>query len=208
MGALASADALAAALFPRSRRSILGLLYSHPGDAFYLRQIVDLTGLAMGQTQRELKRLTACGILERRERGRHVYFRANDRCPIHAELRGIVARTMGAGAAIGRALEPLSSRIAVALVFGSIARGEENRASDLDLMVIGDASFAEVARAVRAAERELRRDVNLAVYPAREFGAKVQQGHSFLTRVIDGKKLFIIGDEDDLGALSAQPLDS
>ena len=67
---------------------------------------------------------------------------------------------MGAGAAIGRALEPLAGRIAVALVFGSVARGEENRASDLDLMVIGDASFAEVAKAVRTAEGELRRDVN------------------------------------------------
>ena len=201
-------DPLAAALFPRSRRAILGLLYSHPDDEFYLRQIVDLTGLGMGQTQRELKLLTACGVLERLERGRHVYFRANDRCPIHAELRGIVARTMGAGAAIGRALEPLAGRIAVALVFGSVARGEENRASDLDLMVIGDASFAEVAKAVRTAEGELRRDVNLVVYPAREFGAKVQQGHSFLARVIDGLKLFIIGDEDDLDALSAQRLDS
>ena len=50
------ADGLATALFPESRRAILGLLYSHPDEAFYLRQIVDLAGLAMGQAQRELQR--------------------------------------------------------------------------------------------------------------------------------------------------------
>jgi len=208
MSTLELTDDLAAALFPQSRRAILGLLYSHPDEAFYLRQIVDLAGLAIGQTQRELKRLAACGILERSEEGRHVYFRASEKCPIYDELRAIVAKTTGAVAAIAKALEPLAERITLAFIFGSIARSEETRASDVDLMVIGDASFAEVADAVHAAERVLRREINLTVYPVREFKTKAQQGHSFLTRVVDGRKLFIMGGTDELGALPAKPLDS
>jgi predicted nucleotidyltransferase len=195
-------------LLPESRRAILGLLYSHPDEAFYLRQIVDLAGLAVGQTQRELKRLTGCGILERSEKGRHVYFQANEKCPIYDELRAIVAKTAGATAAIGRALEPLADRITLAFVFGSVARSEETRASDIDLMVIGDASLGELASAIRGPERVLRREVNLSVYPVREFTTKLRQGHSFLTRVIDGKKLFIKGSADELGALLAKPVDS
>jgi predicted nucleotidyltransferase len=201
-------DDLAAALFPGSRRAILGLLYSHPDEAFYLRQIVDLAGLAVGQTQRELKRLTGCGILERSERGRHVYFQANEKCPIYDELREIVAKTTGASAAITRALEPLADRITLAFIFGSVARSEETRASDVDLMVIGEVSLTELGSAIRAAERALRREVNLTVYPVREFTTKARHGHSFLTRVIDGEKLFVMGGEDELDALLAKPVDS
>ena len=205
---MSQAGDLIETLFPESRRAILGLLYSHPDEAFYLRQIVDLAGLAVGQTQRELKRLTGCGILERSEKGRHVYFKANEKCPIYDELRAIVAKTAGATAAVERALEPLADRITLAFVFGSVARSEETRASDIDLMVIGDASLGELASAIRGPERVLRREINLSVYPVREFTTKVRQGHSFLTRVIDGKKLFIKGSADELGALLAKPVDS
>jgi predicted nucleotidyltransferase len=201
-------DDLGVALLPKSRLAILGLLYSHPDEAFYLRQIVDLAGLAVGQTQRELKRLTESGIIERSESGRHVYFRANERCPIYDELRAIVAKTTGAATTIARAVEPLRDRITLAFVFGSVARGEQTQASDIDLMVIGDASLAELAGALRAPERALRREINLSVYPLHEFRTKVGQGHSFLTQVIDDKKLFIKGSEDELDALLAQPVDS
>jgi predicted nucleotidyltransferase len=208
MGPTEVTDNLAVALFPGSRRAILGLLFSHPDEAFYLRQIVDLAGLAVGQTQRELKRLTGCGIVTRSEQGRHVYFRANDKCPIFDELRGIVAKTTGAVVAIGGALEPLVDRIRLAFVFGSVARGEETRASDIDVMVIGEASFAELANAVHPVERSLRREVNLTVYPVREFRTKTREGHSFLTRVVSGKKVFMVGGEHELGALLAEPVDS
>jgi predicted nucleotidyltransferase len=208
MGTVRPSDRLAAALFPESRRAILGLLFSHPDEAFYLRQIVDLARLAVGQTQRELKRLTVAGIIERSEQGRHVYFRANEACPIYDELRGIAAKTSGAAAAIGAALQPLADRVAVAFVFGSVARGEESRASDIDLMVIGDASFAEVSSAVVGPERALRREINLVVYPVREFQAKARQGHSFVARVIDGDKLFVGGSARELDALLEEPVDS
>jgi predicted nucleotidyltransferase len=207
MGTGSSSD-LAGALFPESRRAILGLLFSRPDEAFYLRQIVELTGLAMGQTQRELHRLTTAGIIERSEQGRHVYFRASEACPIYNELRGIAVKTTGVAAAIEAALAPLLDRVSTAFVFGSIARGEENRHSDVDLMVIGDASFAEVSRAVVAAERELRREINLVVYPVREFQAKVRQAHSFVARVMDGDKLFVEGSARELDALLEKPLDS
>jgi len=208
MGTGRLSDDLATTLFPESRRAILGLLFSHPDEAFYLRQVVDLAGLAVGQTQRELKRLTAAGIVERSEQGRHVYFRANRACPIYDELRGIAVKTTGAVAVIEAALAPLADRIVVAFVFGSVARGEENRASDIDLMVIGDASFAEVSSAVVGAERTLRREINLVVYPVREFQAKARQGHSFVARVIEGGKLFVGGSARELDALLEEPVDS
>jgi predicted nucleotidyltransferase len=199
---------LAKTLFPKSRRAILGLLYSHPDEAYYLRQIVDLTGLAVGQVQRELNLLAGAGILTRTRQGRHIYFKVDDKCPVYSELRGIVRKTMGAGTVIGKALEKLSDRIRSAFIYGSVARAEEGRTSDIDVMVVGDATFAEVADAVRSAEHSIGREVNVTVYPVDELAVKVHAGHHFLKQVLSSDKLFLIGDEHELTALLEQSVDS
>ncbi len=197
----------ATVLFPKTRRAVLGLLYSHPDESYYLRKIVDATGLAVGQVQRELRLLSQAGVISRTESDRHVYFTANQRCPIYEELRSIVAKTMGAGSVIRNALEALAPKIVVAFVYGSVARQAESSASDLDLMVIGRATFGEVAEAARKAEAELRREVNATVYPVEELRSKALQGHNFITQVMRDEKLFVIGDERELRALLEQPLD-
>lgn len=194
-------DPLSATLFSRARQGVLGLLYGHPDEAFYLRQIVELTRLGIGQVQREVKLLTAAGIIRREIRGRHVYFQADSSCPIFEELRGIVSKTVGGAARLRRALDPLRHRIAVAFIHGSVARGEERQGSDLDLIVVGKATFAEVADAIRDAEADLQRPINPTVYPVREYRDKLRAGNHFLQTVMKGRKVFVLGDEHELGSL-------
>jgi predicted nucleotidyltransferase len=196
-----------AVLFPKTRRAVLGLLYSHPDEAFYLREIVDRIGLAVGQVQRELALLVSAGVVTRFEQGRHAYFRADESCVVFDELRGIVTKALGAASVLSTALSVLSDRVVVAFIFGSVARGEEVRSSDLDLMVVGDASFAEIAEAVREPERVLGRQVNISVYPPRELATKINEGHHFLAQVIRGEKVYVMGGPDELDAVLAQPVD-
>ena len=204
MDTITPAFSLASSLFPKSRRAVLGLLLSHPDRAFYLRQIVGITGLGVGHIQRELRRLAEAGIIRRFEQGRHVYFQADETCPIHDELRGIVIKTMGVAEALGSALMPLRDGIRVAFIYGSVARGEESSASDLDLMVVGDVTFAEVVDAISPVEQRIRRPVSPTVYPSQEFAAKLGDGHHFLTKVAEGDKLMLIGDDNDIAGLSGQ----
>jgi len=198
----------AVGLFPKTRRAVLALLYGRPGEQFYLRRIVKETGLAMGQVQRELNVLCSSGVISRREEQGRVFFEADESCPIFPELRGIVRKTMGAAAALGEVLRPLESRAQVAFIFGSVARGEESQVSDVDLMVVGDASFSEVAQAVRKAEKAIGRDVNVVVYPPRELKEKAGNEHHFVLQVLGGEKVFVIGGERELGALLEEPVDS
>ncbi|MHC4588079.1 MAG: nucleotidyltransferase domain-containing protein [Planctomycetota bacterium] len=201
-------DRIASSLFPKSRRAVLGLLFGQPDRAFYLREVVDLTGLGVGHAQRELKRLTEAGIIVRSEQGRHVYFQANEHCPIYVELRGIVTKTVGAVAVVREALAPLADRIVAAYVYGSGARGVEQQTSDLDVMIIGDATFSEVVDAVRAAEPKLHRNINPTVYPVDEFTEKLAARHHFVTTVMKRDKVFVLGNEDEFRRLFDQPLDS
>ncbi|MBU1192289.1 MAG: nucleotidyltransferase domain-containing protein [Gammaproteobacteria bacterium] len=54
------------------------------------------------------------------------------------------------------ALSPLRDSITVAFVYGSVASGDERRASDIDVMVVGDVLFEEVVGAVHACQTELQ----------------------------------------------------
>ena len=198
----------ASVLFSKARRAVLGCLYAHPDRRFYLREIVEIAQLGLGSTQRELKLLFDAGVIRRSREGRHVYFQADEHCPIYDELRSIVTKTIGAVDVLRHVLDPLAERIVVAFVFGSVARGEQGNESDLDLMVIGDVSFADVVDVIREAETRIRREVNPTVFPCPEFQAKLARRNHFLVSVLKRDKVFVVGDQHELDALSAEHLDT
>ncbi|HOC19150.1 MAG TPA: nucleotidyltransferase domain-containing protein [Vicinamibacterales bacterium] len=193
-------------LFGSTRRRVLAWLLGHPDEAYYLRQIARQTGAAVGAVQRELKLLTAAGLVRRTVQGRQVYFQADREAPIFPELRGLFAKTAGLVDILRDALAPLGDRIQVAFVFGSAARNELRAASDIDLRVVGDAPFLDVVQAIAAAKEQLGRDINPTVYPPHEFEAKLATHHHFLTTVLQGPRLFVVGGNDELAGLGAERL--
>src|SRR3972149_6329398 len=129
MSAVAANANLAATLFGQTRRVILALLYGHPDEAYYLRQLARSTGSGLGAVQREIKRLTESGIARRTVRGRQVFYQANPDCPLFAELKSLVVKTTGVAEVLRTAVTPLAGRIQLAFVYGSIARLEQKSAS-------------------------------------------------------------------------------
>ena len=190
---------LASLLFGTYRRDALALLLLHPEDALHVREIGRITGKAPGTILRELNRLADAGVIIRRPVGNQVQFQANAACPIYEDLRNILKKTAALADVLREALEPLADRIQAAFVYGSVARGDERSGSDLDVMILGEAKFAEVVHALAAARETLRREINPNLYPIREFRAKVAAGDPFLKRVLADKKIFLIGDAHDLG---------
>lgn len=86
---------LGTTLFGKTRRAVLALLYSHPDESFYLRQLARMAGVGMGSLQRELKQLAEAGIIIRNEVGRQAFFKANPDCPLYSELKSLVHKTLG-----------------------------------------------------------------------------------------------------------------
>jgi predicted nucleotidyltransferase len=198
-----SADnSLTNVLFGKARRAILALLYGHADEAFYQRQIARTTEMGLGPVQREVSQLTAAGILRRTVRGRQVYYQANPDSPIFKELKGLVTKTAGVGDTLRSALGPLADRITIAFIYGSIARGEEKRSSDIDLLVVGEVTFGEVVAGLQSAEQTLGREINPTVYPVAEFKAKLAANHHFLTNVVSGPKMLLLGDENELNRMA------
>lgn len=193
----------AALLFGAYRRDVLALLLLHPGESRHVREIARAIGKAPGTLLRELNALAAAGVLLRKPLGNQVHFQADPDCPIYEELRSILKKTVGVADVLREALAPLAPRIRAAFVYGSVARGDERARSDLDVMVVGEAGFGDVVAALAPVQDALRREVNPNVYPALEFGKKLAAADPFLKRVLAGRKIFIVGGEDDLGKPAA-----
>jgi DNA-binding transcriptional ArsR family regulator len=193
-------------LFGKTRRAVLSLLYSHVDEAFYLRQIVRAAGVGSGAVQRELKLLSDAGIIQRIVRGRQVYYQANPQCPVFGELKALVIKTVGIAAIVQAALAPLADRIRIAGIYGSIARSEEHGGSDVDLLVVGKVTFAEIVSALDQAQKTINREINPTVYPVDEFQSKLSAGHHFLSTIVEKPMFFLFGDKRELARLAKKRL--
>jgi uncharacterized protein len=197
---------LSSALFGRTRRAVLGLLFTHADDAFYLRELARRVGAGLGAVDREVSRLAGAGILTRTVRGHQVYYQANPRCPVFAEIKSLMVKTSGLAEVLQAALAPIGRRIRVAFVHGSFAREDQHRASDVDVVIIGDPTFAEVAAALHPVQETLDREINPTVYSVEDFQLRLAAENHFLTTVMRQKKIFLIGGKRELAGLASQRL--
>ena len=186
-------------LFGKTRRRVLGLLFGHPDESFYVRDIVRRSGAAQGAIARELDALLGAGLLRRHEDGRNVYYQANKGAPVFPELERLVAKTIALGDAVREALAPLAEHIEFAVVFAAAARGQLKSDRAIDLLVIGDVRPADVADAVAT----MKRAVNPKVYALAEFRKKVASNPRFFTSLFSEPPVFVIGEPDDFRRLGA-----
>lgn len=173
-----------------------------PGKRWHLREVARRADCAIGTVRRELKGLVACGIAVESRDGNRTYYQANLQCPIYGDLAGLVRKTSGLRDVLCTVLTGFGERIQIAFIYGSQARHEAGPNSDVDLMLIGDVSFVEVVSALSQAQDALGREVNPTVYSPEEFAQKASSGHHFVRSVLKDRKIFLIGDADELGGLA------
>ena len=188
-------------LFGNYRRQVLALLLLRPEERFHVREIARLTGVPAGSLHRELKLLAEAELLTRQSVGRQVYYQAIQENPIFHELAGIFRKTAGLADVVRESLLPLASEVELAFIFGSVARGMERSASDIDLFILGIVSFTKVVAALSELPRKLGREVNPVIMTGKEFAEK-HDSDPFLQRIMKERKIFIMGNANDLEELS------
>ena len=184
-------------VFGAYRRQILALLLLRPDESFYVREIGRLAGVPAGSLHRELKLLSDAGLLRRSAAGNQVRYQVDRTCPIQEELAGIFRKTAGLADVLREALTPIAGKIRVAFIFGSVAQGKERATSDVDVLVVGSASFAAVVAALSRASERLRREVNPVVMTQAAFEAKLASRDRFVARVVREPKIVLLGDASE-----------
>jgi predicted nucleotidyltransferase len=186
-------------LFGGTRGQILALLFLQPEQSFYLREISRITGISPGTLHRELGALEEVGLVSKASVGNQVRFQAERRSPVFPELATLLKKTFGLVDVLREALEAFASSIEVAAVFGSVARGEERRDSDVDLLVIGDIDFTKLVLTLQAPQQRLGREINPVVHSRAGFDKLVDSKDRFVHRILKEPLLFVMGNADDLG---------
>jgi predicted nucleotidyltransferase len=203
MSTTAATFPIAEALFSKTRRAVLALLFGQPDKSFYTREIVAAAGAGASQVQKELDQLTRAGLLIRERRANQVHFRVNAEAPVFAELVGLVAKTFGIADVVRARLAPLRDRIDTAFIYGSVARGEHHASSDIDVFLVGEILLSQLALPLSEAEKSLGRQVSTTIFDRKEFVSRLKKRDHFVSKILTGPKIFLIGDDARLKEVRA-----
>lgn len=108
-----------------------------------------------------------------------------------------VVKTFGLAEPIARALEPLRARIVWAVIYGSVAKKVDSASSDIDILLVSDqVALEDVFNVLDPVERQLQRKINPVLLTSAEFAKRAKSGQGFVSRVIQGEYLPIMGDMD------------
>lgn len=199
--ALYASTSLSDALFTATQRRVLARLFGQPGRSQTISELIHATGAGSGAVQREVARLAGSGLLTVEQVGNQKRYRANPDSPIHDELAAIVRKTFGLAEPVREALAPLARHILAAFIYGSVAKGADTAGSDIDLLLVADdLTYADAMGALHPLAEVLGRSVNPTLYPRAELRKRIEAGNSFVSRVLEQPRIWLIGDEHALAA--------
>ena len=189
-------------LMPSTRQGILAATLLQPGKWWYLSEMADHIGTRVSSLQREIEALVQAGILDRRIDGRRTYVKANDNSPIFTELRGLMEKTAGIIPLLAKEIARFNNKIKWAFVYGSVARGEEDAASDVDVMLVGKVSTMDIVPVFRRIEKVVGRPINETIFSEKDFIDSLKKKSHFLRTVVGGNRIMLKGSEDELDAVA------
>ena len=162
-----------------------------------MTELVALADSGSGAVQRELARLAQSGLVIVTRVGNQKHYQANNDSPLFDELCSIINKTVGLQEPVRAALDLLAGKISLALIYGSIAKQSDTATSDVDLLLVSDQlTLEQIYSALAPVEKLLDRSVNPTLYTRKEFDQRRKTRNAFLSRVINGPTIVLIGSVD------------
>jgi len=188
------------ALSSKTRIRMLKIFHRFPGRVFSLSDITKITGQSTGAVYPALIGLVEAGLIKSSKIGKSATYRLNSENPLSKKIMEIFTAEKETlrEAAEYFALRLSKKQVVSVILFGSVARGETNEKSDIDLLIIYNGNRSVVERNTNAlVEKYLESDVYVSpvFYSEREIKEMVIKYNSFITKienegiVLYGKKL-------------------
>ena len=176
----------------KARQRVLAYYFTNPTARHHLRALAQRLRVDPSNLSKELGRLERGGLLHSEVNGRQKYFQLNREYPLFDEVRGIVAKTIGAAPLIAQSLKKIEG-LGEAYLYGSFARNQQDAASDIDVLVIGTPREEVLAETMRKLERRLGREINYTVLTRKEFKSRRARKDAFLENVWHNKRVSLVG---------------
>lgn len=186
-------------IISRVRVKMLTLFLSNPGTMFYVREIVRQTEEEINAVRRELAHLEKAGLLSKEARANRVYYLFRKDYPLYYELLEVITKTTGLGGEILKNKMKLG-KLKFVMLSGRFARGLSAKQNSVDLLIVGSVVLPELSQIVRSEETRRKREINYTVMTSEEFDFRKSRRDPFILAVIEGSRIMIVGDEEDLVA--------
>jgi predicted nucleotidyltransferase len=145
---------------------------------------------------RELARLEREGLLRSEIEGRQRYYSINVQYPYLKAVFSLLQGTIGIVPTLATALHRVGG-IEKAYLYGSFAKNEADASSDIDLLIVGHPDAISLAAEVARLEKMLHREVSYTTLKPQELKRKLAAHDPFLTDVWQGKRIELIGHEQN-----------
>jgi predicted nucleotidyltransferase len=179
------------------RVKLLTHFFSHPDERFYARGLAKQMDEHYNAVWQELGNLERLGLLIGDQGANIKYYRLNPDFPLYPELKRIILKTTGLGQALRDALARLG-RVELAFIYGSVAAGEEDALSDVDLMLVGEVDLLKLSAVISQLEAQIGREINYLVLTSVELVQRVAKGEPFIQNILAEPKVMLMGTEDAL----------
>lgn len=180
------------------RIKILELFLSDLTEMYHVRGIVREVNEEINAVRRELERFENAGILKSEKRGNRLYYWLRPDYLFFNDLLSIVSKTTGLGVEIIRNKNKIGRVNNVMFSGKFVRRKTRKREEDVDILVVGEVVLPELAALIRREESKRGKEINYTVMSREEFEFRKKRRDPFLTGILAGSRIMIIGDEEEL----------
>jgi len=150
----------------KTRIKLLIRFFFNPNTRSYLRELAKEFNVSTNSVREELNQLTRTGLLNSQKSGRQVFYKANPKHPLFAELKSMVGKVMG----IDQVVDGIVSRLGdleSAYLLDDYAEGKDT--GIIDLLLVGDIDQYHLNDLSRKTERYIKRKIRSLVLSRDEY---------------------------------------
>ncbi len=162
-----------------SLQKILNYLIADPGHEYLAAEIQKATGISKGGVNLSLRELARIGFVRREKRGKIFLYSVDPSNPVCKQLK--IISTLELIMPLVRKVSGDADRV---ILFGSAARGEDNRQSDIDVLIIAHHSKDAIEKI--AGQIKLPKKLQLVIRDPVSFAAMEKSDPVFFGEVSRG----------------------
>jgi len=181
------------------RVKLLEVFYEHPEEMYYIRELTRLIKEEINAVRRELIRLSSIGLVKEEKRANRIYYTINRNYLFYKELLAIIGKTTGLGKMLLKEQARLG-HLKFIMISGRYVRHMPRKKDTVDLLIVGEVILPALADFIKNCEAKLGRDINYTVMTEAELAYRKTHNDPFINTILQGSRVMILGDEEDLVA--------
>lgn len=172
-------------------KKVLGYYFLNPKARHYLRELASILKLDAGNLYRKLTEFVEDGLFIKESQGKNQYFSLNSSFPLIGEYKKIYEAKFGLEIVLRDELEKIEG-VSQAYIFGSFAKGNFEKESDIDLLVVGDFDYDKLMKILNKLQRRWQREINVVDFSDDEFKKRKKKGDDLLKNIFKNKFIKLI----------------